>query len=240
MPATDDGLDGDAAERAHQVQVAGLEGQGHQGRAGLRHPDAEPPGDIMGKAGGAHLGDRQAAGRHDNGLGSEIVAVGLDAESVATVDRGDPAAEPQINPGGLAFGQQHGDDLVRRTVAEQLPEGLLVIGDAVFLDQGDEILRGIAGQRRAAEMGIARQEAFRRAAQVGEVAAAAAGNDDLLARFVGMIDQQHLATPLAGPERAHQASGAGADNRDIERGPGARRHGLETPDTVGRGGILVR
>ena len=59
-------------------------------------------------------------------------------------------------------GHQHVDDLARGAVAEQLAEGLLVIGDAVALDQRDEIRLRVAAQRRDAEARIARDEVLRR------------------------------------------------------------------------------
>jgi hypothetical protein len=40
---------------------------------------------------------------------------------------------------GGAFVEQHRDDLLRRAVAEELAERLLVPGDAVPIDQSDEI-----------------------------------------------------------------------------------------------------
>ena len=48
-----------------------------------------------------------------------------------------------------AFVQQHGHDLPRRAVAEELPKRLLMPGDPVLLHQQEEILRRVAGQRRA-------------------------------------------------------------------------------------------
>ena len=69
-------------------------------------------------------------------------------------------------------------------VAEQLALVLLVEGDAVLLHQRDEVLRRVARQRRAAEVRVVAQEVLVRRARVevavGEVAAAAAGDADLL------------------------------------------------------------
>src|SRR3546814_3182224 len=78
--------------------------------------------------------------------------------------------QPDFDPGGGAFRQQQVDDLAGRAVAEQLPQGLLVPGDAVAVDQGDEVLRRVAAQRRHAEVRVGRQEIGRRGVQVGEVA----------------------------------------------------------------------
>ena len=76
-------------------------------------------------------------------------------------------------------------------------------GDAIAIDQRDEILRAIAAQRRFGEMGVGGQIAVGRGVDVGEIAAATAGNEDLLAHLIGMIDQQHAPAPLARYRRAH-------------------------------------
>jgi hypothetical protein len=73
-----------------------------------------------------------------------------------------------------------------------------VIGDAVLVHQLDEVPGRVAGQRRLAEVRVGRQEVGRCGAGVGEVAAATAGHQDLLADLVGMVDHLHLAAALAG------------------------------------------
>ena len=102
-------------------------------------------------------------------------------------------AEPHIDTARRAFGEQHRDDRARRAVAEQLSERLLVIGDAMALDQRDEVVLRVAVERRLVEMRIGGDETLRRAMQVGEVAAPAAGDQDFRAGLVEMIEQQHLA-----------------------------------------------
>jgi hypothetical protein len=72
-----------------------------------------------------------------------------------------------------AFVQEHVDDLPRRAIAEKLAQRLFMPGDAVRLDQGEEIGRGIPAERRAREMRIFRQIAIGRGVQVGEIAASA-------------------------------------------------------------------
>jgi len=56
---------------------------------------------------------------------------------------------------------------------------------------------------------------------VGEIAAAAAGDADLLRDLVGMVDQQHLHAALAGEGGTQQAGGAGTDHEGIEFRHGA-------------------
>ncbi len=68
-------------------------------------------------------------------------------------------------------------------------------------------------------MGIGRQLAVGRGVKIGEIAAATARDEDLLAGPVGMIDEQDLSAALPGDCRAHQPCAAGAeDDRVIGRG----------------------
>ena len=137
----------------------------------------------------------------------------VDAKLIGARTLGDACADPHIDAARRAFGEQHRDDGARRAVAEQLPERLLVIGDAMALDQRDEIMLRVAVERRLVEMRIGREEPVRRAMQVGEVAAPAARDQDFRADLVGMIEQQDLAAALARGERAHQPGRARPDAR---------------------------
>ncbi len=65
-------------------------------------------------------------------------------------------------------------------------------------------------------MRIVREERLGSRVAIGEVAAPATGDQDLLADLLGVIEQQHAPAALAGAHRAHQAGGAGPDNDDIE------------------------
>jgi len=61
---------------------------------------------------------------------------------------------------------------VSGAVTEQLSEGLFVVADTVFLDRGNDVCGGKAGERRFCEVRIFGEEVFRAAVDVGEVAAA--------------------------------------------------------------------
>lgn len=50
------------------------------------------------------------------------------------------------------------------------------------------------------------------------VAPAAARDADLLGELGGVVEDQHLASALAGLGRAHHAGGTGADHDDVEVG----------------------
>jgi hypothetical protein len=92
---------------------------------------------------------------------------------------------------------------------------LLVVGDAVFFYQCQKILGRVAGQRAAAEVRILRHEVLPAGVDVGEVAAAAAGDADLLGQLGRMVDQHHALAALGRHGRAHHAGRARADYRHI-------------------------
>jgi hypothetical protein len=60
-----------------------------------------------------------------------------------------------------------------------------------------------------------RKKVARLAVHIGEVAAPAAGHQDLLAGLVGVIQQQHPAAAPGGGQRAHQTGRAGTDNHNL-------------------------
>jgi hypothetical protein len=59
-------------------------------------------------------------------------------------------------------------------------------------------------------------EAFRRAMEVCEIAAASAGDKDLLARAIGPFQDCDAPAAFAGLDSAHQAGGSGAQNYGIK------------------------
>jgi len=122
---------------------------------------------------------------------------------------------PPLHVPTIALGLQHADDVLRRVVAEQLPELLFVIGDAVLLDQRDEVARRIPRKCRTAEVRVLRKEVARTGPAVGEVAASPAGDADLLAQQMIVLDHQHAAAALTRLRRAHHAGRARADDDDI-------------------------
>ena len=205
----------DAAEWAHQGDVVVIGDQRHQSRPNFRQRETEPARCVIGKAGRAQLRDGEPARcQHQRG-GGEVALVRLDREGIGSAEPGDAIAEAQIHPADAAFLEQHGDDLARRAVAEQLAQRLLVAGDAVPGDQGAEILGGVLREGGAGEMRIGGEEALRRGSGVGEITASAAGDQDLAARLVGVVEQQHPAAPLPGRGGAHQAGRPGPDHDHV-------------------------
>ena len=87
-------------------------------------------------------------------------------------------------------------------------------------DEHDEIGRRVATERRAGEVRVRRQEAFGHGAQIGEVAAAAARDQDFFARRIGMVDEEGGQAPLTRARRAHQAGGPRTeDDHVVGHGP---------------------
>ncbi len=119
---------------------ANFKGQRYEGRAGLCHRQAELAGDVIGKPRRSHLGDRLAAGGDDQRLGADCShGPGKDKAAVFALDGLNGGLQAKFDARCLHFGQQHGDDLPGAVVTEQLAQGLLMPGDAVALDQGDEV-----------------------------------------------------------------------------------------------------
>ena len=185
--------------------------QRDEGGARLHDLEAELPCQIIGEAGRAHFGDRRAAGRDNQRRGGMAIRLGRHREPrldgidlLATTDR---HLAPEV-PRPRAFFQQHVDDLLRRSVTEQLAQSLFVPGDPMAFDHVEEIARRVSRQRGFGEMRVGRQVIGRSGAEIGEIAAPAARDQDLLADTVRPLDHEHAAAPLSGARGRHQPGGA--------------------------------
>ena len=119
------------------------------------------------------------------------------------------------NTGAGAFGLEHGDDIARGPIAKKLAESLLVIGNAMPLDKCDEIAWCVPGERGAGEVRIRREKSIRGAVEVGEIAAASAGDEYLFADLVGMIEDQDAAASLTRRDGGHESRGAGTEDEHV-------------------------
>ena len=208
------------AQPLQSLQPVWIEAERNQRRSRRDDADAELPGDPIAERRRPDLRHRQAAGSDHQRARSQLAAVGAyrEARRVARGPRhaDDTARDKPLNPGLAALVAKHGDDLRRRAVAEQLPELFFMPRDAVAVDQRDEVRGRVPRERRATEFGIARQKIGRRAMDVGEVAAAATRDPDLLADDREMLDQRHPAAAPRGSRGAHHACGTGADDDNVE------------------------
>ena len=64
---------------------------------------------------------------------------------------------------------------------------------------------GVSGRGRIGEVRVGGEEVFGARVEVGEVAAAAAGDEDLFADAIGMIENEDAAAALAGHDGSHQS-----------------------------------
>ena len=150
--------------------------------------EAELLGDAVAEGGRAHLGDRLAARGDDQRSRRQRAAHRCRCRNrhrscaPPRSRRRGAAATPaaRISPSSML------DDLGRRIVAEQLPLALVVPGDAVALDQGDEILAACSGTAPTGRISDWPTDTCSGAGiDIGEIAAPAARDADLLARRRG-------------------------------------------------------
>ncbi len=91
-----------------------------------------------------------------------------------------------------------------------------MVGDAVPFHQRDEIVLRVAAQRRLGEMRILREEVARAGTKIGEVAATAARDADLLAGRLRMIEHEHASAARSRMDSAHHARSARAEDDRVE------------------------
>ena len=85
----------------------------------------------------------------------------------------------------------------------------------MFFDEAHKVGRSIAGERRLSEVSIGRKKILRAGSQVGEIAAAATGDQDFLADSIRAFEYQNTPAPLAGFHGTHQAGSAASENDDV-------------------------
>jgi hypothetical protein len=85
----------------------------------------------------------------------------------------------------------------------------------MLFDEGDEIGWRVTGERRFHEMRVGRQKIVSARMQVGEIAAASAGDQDLFANAVGMFQHPDPAATLAGLDGAYEAGGSRSENNCV-------------------------
>ena len=110
---------------------------------------------------------------------------------------------PDFYSGVAAFLLEYRRDVARRSIAEQLAELLPVVGDAMSSDEAHKSVRSVAGERRLGEVWIGRKKILWAGVQIGEIAAPAAGDQDLLADSIRAFEHQDAPAPLAGFHGTH-------------------------------------
>jgi hypothetical protein len=103
-------------------------------------------------------------------------------------------------------------------IAEELAEGFLVVRDVVLLDEGEEVLRGVAREGGFGEVRVGGEKVFGAGVEVGEVAAASAGDEDFFAGAVCVVEDEGAAIAPASFDGGHEAGGACAEDEDVDFG----------------------
>ncbi len=85
----------------------------------------------------------------------------------------------------------------------------------MLFDQSHEVGRSVARKRRLGEMRIRGKKILRAGVQIGEIAAAAAGDQDLLPDSIRAFEHQHTASALAGFDGTHQPGSTASENDDV-------------------------
>src|SRR5579863_5725097 len=137
-------------------------------------------------------------------------------ERGGSADFANLCVQENTHSGGAAFFFEHTQNVARGTVAEELSQSFFVIGDAMLFDEGAEISGRVASQGRLRKVRIGGEKIIRLAAQVGEIATAAAGDENLFTQTVGMFEDGDAASAFAGFDGAHQAGCASAENKCVE------------------------
>ena len=198
-------------------KTVAFECQRHQCRLGGHNPVPELSGNQVSQPGRPHLWDRLAPGCHHQMAGGDSLRHPGPGQADHkpkpvvgdVVNRG---LQPQLRPGLGHLGQQHGDDVLGRAVAEQLAKGLFMPADAMAFNQSDKILRAVARQGGFGEMRVLADEMAGAGVQIGEIAAPATRNADLFTRGPRVIDHQY---PWPGPGGAEQTGGPGPQDQGV-------------------------
>ena len=209
---------GNSSEVGIALAVAGVEQERDKGGACGNDVQPEFAGKVIAKGGGSHFGDRETACCNDENGRAILGDVATDNKRGVTGDFANLGIDDDFCLGGTTFGLEHRYDLRGGMVAEELAERFLVIRDAVFFDQGDEVCRSVASQRGFGEVRIGGEELFRPAVEIGEIAAASTGNEDFFADFFGAFQKEHAAAAFSGFDRAKKTGGTGTENNDVEIG----------------------
>src|SRR5882672_7272789 len=113
--------------------------------------------------------------------------------------------DAKIDAGSLGVVEEHRKDVARGAIAEELAESFFVIRDAMPLDHRDEIALSVAAERGLAEVRIGGKESIGCDFEIGEIAAATAGDENFRAGLVVVLEQQYAAAAPSRRKGTHQA-----------------------------------
>jgi hypothetical protein len=91
-----------------------------------------------------------------------------------------------------------------------------MVRNAVLFDQCDEVRGRVPGQRGFREVFVRGNEIFWRAMNIGEIAAAAAGDENFLPDAIGMFKHRDAPPAFAGLNRAEESLCTPAKNQSVK------------------------
>jgi len=132
------------------------------------------------------------------------------------LNRVDPAVETDLDFGFGAFVLEELQDLLGALIAEELSELLLMPLDSVALHEGKELGGRVPGEGRLHEVWAARGDVVDRSgANVGEVAASTAGDENLVPEPRVVFEDDHLSSPQPGGPGTEQSGSTSAHDDHI-------------------------
>jgi hypothetical protein len=148
--------------RRHARQIAvvrailGPKDEGRQRRPALTYRESKLPGYVIAESCRPHLRNRESSGGDDYDGRVVVGFSGGDDIFGSPPNLTGPHVQENRNTGGMTLLLEHGGDVARGTIAEQLAESLLMIGNTMLFDQREKVLWCVARQRRFAEVWIRR------------------------------------------------------------------------------------
>lgn len=167
---------GDAGQLGVTVVVLAVEDEGNEGGSCGNDVVAELAGEVVAEGSGADFGNGKASGGDDKDGRAKFGGVRAQDEFGGALDFADAGIEEDLNFCGAAFGFEERSDVCGGAIAEKLAQSFFVVGDVVLFDEGEEIGRSEAGQSGFGEARIGRMEIFGSGVEIGEIAAASAGD----------------------------------------------------------------
>ena len=194
-----DDFRGDACQIAILLAIAGSQHERH--KCGSRGLDLQPklPCEVISQRSRSQFWNRKSAGRHHQDRRMELAGLRADDKLVCASNVMNVAVQNDLYPRSAAFDFEHFHDVASGTVAEELAERFLVIWDVMLLDQRDEVRGRVPGQRRFREVRICGKEILRLAIKVGEITAASAGDQNLLAGTIRALQNRRRAARVCRP-----------------------------------------
>jgi hypothetical protein len=138
------------------------------------------------------------------------------ARRIEALDAAELHARAHHGTGRLALRQQQAQQAAGRVVAEELAVLALVVGHAVGVDEGQEVLGREAREGGAREVRVVGDVVGGGDAAVAEVGAAAAADEDLEAEARVALEDQRAPAARRGGGGGHQPRGAAAQHEDVE------------------------